>query len=172
MTAHDTDTDTDGGERTTRAEQTDGGEPSVFYDIDEGDTDVTQGRTITEADVTNFAGVSGDFNHIHTDEERMGDSMFGERIAHGMLGVSVATGLLWQARTREEREAVVAFYGIDDLRFRQPLYIGDTIRVETEVLETREKEEGPGNGTVRNAVEIVNQRDQVVVSCEMTSLMR
>jgi acyl dehydratase len=146
--------------------------PSVFYDIEEGETDVTQGRTITEADVTNFAGVSGDFNHLHTDEERMGDSMFGERIAHGMLVVSAATGLLWQERTPEEREAVVAFYGLDELRFRQPVYIGDTIRVETEVLETREQEEGgPGSGTVRNRVEIKNQRDQTVVSCEMTSLM-
>ena len=147
-------------------------EPSVFGDIEEGDTTVTQGRTITEVDVTNFAGVSGDFNHLHTDAERMGESMFGERIAHGMLVVSAATGLLWQARSPEEREAVVAFYGIDDLRFRQPTYVGDTIRVETEVLETRVKEEGMGNGTVRNAVEIKNQRDQTVVSCEMTSLLR
>ena len=147
-------------------------EPGVFADIEEGDTAVTQGRTITEADVTNFAGVSGDFNHLHTDEERMSESVFGERIAHGMLVVSAATGLLWQARSPEEREAVVAFYGIDDLRFRQPTHIGDTIRVETEVLETRAKEEGMGNGTVRNAVEIKNQRDQTVVSCEMTSLLR
>jgi acyl dehydratase len=147
-------------------------EPGVFADTEEGDTAVTQGRTITEADVTNFAGVSGDFNHLHTDEERMGESMFGERIAHGMLVVSAATGLLWQERTPEEREAVVAFYGLDELRFRQPVYIGDTIRVETEVLETREQEEGgPGSGTVRNRVEIKNQRDQTVVSCEMTSLM-
>jgi acyl dehydratase len=147
-------------------------EPGVFADTEEGDTAVTQGRTITEADVTNFAGVSGDFNHLHTDEERMSESMFGERIAHGMLVVSAATGLLWQDRTPEARDAVVAFYGIDDLRFRQPTHIGDTIRVETEVLETRAKEEGMGNGTVRNAVEIKNQRDQTVVSCEMTSLLR
>ena len=148
------------------------GEQSVFEDVEEGDTDVTQGRTITEADVTNFAGVSGDFNHLHTDAERMNESMFGERIAHGMLVVSAATGLLWQARSPEEREAVVAFYGIDDLRFRHPTYVGDTIRVETEVLETRRKDEGPGNGTVRTAVEVRNQRDQTVVSCEMTSLLR
>jgi len=147
-------------------------EPGVFADIEEGDTAVTQGRTITEADVANFAGVSGDFNHLHTDAERMSESMFGERIAHGMLVVSAATGLLWQDRTPEERDAVVAFYGIDELRFRQPTYVGDTIRVETEVLETRAKEEGMGNGTVRNAVEIKNQRDQTVVSCEMTSLLR
>ena len=148
-------------------------EPSVFADIEEGDTDVTQGRTITEADVTNFAGVSGDFNHLHTDEERMADSPFGERIAHGMLVVSAATGLLWQNRSEEEREAVVAFYGMDDLRFRQPVYIGDTIHVELEVIETREKgDDSPGNGTVQYLAEITNQRDQTVVSCKMTSLLK
>ena len=72
----------------------------------------------------------------------------------------------------EEREAVVAFYGIDDLRFRQPTYVGDTIRVETEVLETRRKDEGRGNGTVRTEVEVKSQRDQTVVSCEMTTLIQ
>ena len=148
------------------------GERSVFEDVEEGDTDVTQGRTITEADVTNFAGVSGDFNHLHTDAERMSESMFGERIAHGMLVVSAATGLLWQARSPEEREAVVAFYGIDDLRFRHPTYVGDTVRVETEVLETRRKDEGPGNGTVRTEIEVKDQHDQTVVSCEMTTLIQ
>jgi acyl dehydratase len=145
---------------------------SVFADVEEGETTVTQGRTITEADVTNFAGVSGDFNHLHTDAERMDESMFGERIAHGMLVVSAATGLLWQSRSPEEREALVAFYGIDDLRFRQPVYVGDTIHVESEVVETRPRDDGPGNGTVRTAVEVVTQRDQTVVSCEMTSLLR
>ena len=150
----------------------DGGPPSVFEEVEEGETTVTQGRTITEADVTNFAGVSGDFNHLHTDAERMDESMFGERIAHGMLVVSAATGLLWQSRSPEEREALVAFYGIDDLRFRQPVYVGDTIHVESKVVETRPRDDGPGNGTVRTAVEIVTQRDRTVVSCEMTSLLR
>lgn len=154
----DSDTDTEG--------------PRVFHDIEEGETSVTQGRTITEADVTNFAGVSGDFNHLHTDEERMAESPFGERIAHGMLVVSAATGLLWQERSPAEREAVVAFYGIDELRFRQPVYIGDTIHVETEVVETREKPDSPGSGTVRNEIEIVNQRDQVVVGFDITTLLR
>ena len=145
---------------------------SVFEHTDIGDTDTTHGRTVTEADVTNFAGVSGDFNHLHTDEERMADSMFGERIAHGMFVLSAATGLLWQNRTPEEREAVVAFYGIDNLRFRQPVYIGDTIHVETEVVDTEAKPDGPGNGTVTTAIEVVNQREQTVISCEMTSLLR
>lgn len=143
----------------------------VFHTIEEGDSDRTQGRTITEADVMNFAGVSGDFNHLHTDEERMKESDFGQRIAHGMLVMSVGTGLLWQNRSEAEREAVVAFYGMDKLRFRQPVFIDDTIHVETEVVEKREKPEGPGSGTVRYAMEIKNQRDETVISCEMISLL-
>ena len=146
-------------------------EPSMFEDVEEGDTDVTQGRTITETDVTNFAGVSGDFNHLHTDAERMSESMFGERIAHGMLVVSAATGLLWQARSPEEREAVVAFYGIDDLRFRQPTYVGDTVRVETEVVETERKPDSAGTGTVRYGLEVVKQDGTVAIACETISLL-
>lgn len=146
-------------------------ESGVFHRIEEGDSYVTGGRTITEADVMNFAGVSGDFNHIHTDEERMTDSMFGERIVHGMFVLSAATGLVWQTRTLEERDAVVAFYGIDELRFRKPAYIGDTIRVAMEVVETREKPDGPGNGTVRYAMDVKNQEDATVLSCEMISLL-
>ncbi|MCQ4334404.1 MaoC family dehydratase N-terminal domain-containing protein [Natronomonas sp. F2-12] len=143
----------------------------VFHLIEEGDAYVTQGRTITDADVMNFAGVSGDFNHIHTDKERMADSMFGGRIVHGMFVLSAATGLVWQHRSVEEREAVVAFYGIDNLRFRRPAYVGDTIRVSMEVEETRKKPDGPGNGTVRYAMSVENQDGETVLSCEMISLL-
>lgn len=152
----------------TESDPEDGG---VFHRIEEGETTVTGGRTITEADVMNFAGVSGDFNHIHTDEERMDGSIFGERIAHGMLVLSAATGLIWQHRSIEERNAVVAFYGIDALRFRKPVFIGDTIHVETEVIETEPRPQGPGNGTVRYDLEIKNQRDDAVISFEMISLL-
>ena len=103
---------------------------SYFETVTEGDTSTTGGRTITEADVVNFAGVSGDFNHLHLDDERMAESSFGERIAHGMLVLSAATGLLWQDRTEREREALVAFYGIDRLRFRAPVFFGDRIHVD------------------------------------------
>ena len=162
-------TDTDGaGSTEPNDEDTDAG---VFHRIEEGDSSVTQGRTITDADVMNFAGVSGDFNHIHTDEARMADSMFGERIVHGMFVLSAATGLVWQNRTVEEREAVVAFYGIDRLRFRSPVYIGDTVRVSMEVLETDPRADGPGNGTVRYAMNVENQDGETVLSCEMISLL-
>ena len=147
-------------------------EPGVFADTEEGDTAVTQGRTITEADVTNFAGVSGDFNHLHTDAERMRETDFGERIAHGMLVLSITTGLIWQTRSDAEREAVVAFYGIDSLRFVAPAFIGDTIHLEVEVIETEPRDHPVGNGIVRYAIDARNQRDETVLACEMLSLLR
>jgi len=144
----------------------------TYYDsIEIGETHETEARTITEADVVNFAGVSGDFNHLHTDDVRMADSGFGERIAHGMLVLSIATGLLWQNRSPEERAAVVAFYGIDELRFRAPVFIGDRIHVETEVLETERKPDSAGTGTVRYGLEVIKQDDTVAIACETISLL-
>jgi acyl dehydratase len=147
-------------------------EASVFHDIEIGRTVRTQGRTVTESDLTNFAGVSGDFNHLHTDEARMADSMFGERIAHGMFVLSAATGLIWQARSPEERAAVVAFYGIDRVRFRAPVFVGDTVHVELEVIGKEERERGPGTGVVTYDLEVVDGEGTTVLSCEMRSLMR
>jgi len=143
---------------------------SYFETVTEGDTSTTGGRTITEADVVNFAGVSGDFNHLHLDDERMAESSFGERIAHGMLVLSAATGLLWQDRTEREREALVAFYGIDRLRFRAPVFFGDRIHVETEVIETERTPDGAGTGTVRYELEVVKGDGTTVISCETISL--
>ena len=147
------------------------GEVSFFETATVGDRLVTQGRTITEADVTNFAGVSGDFNHLHTDADQMAESSFGERIAHGMLVLSAATGLIWQHRSPTERESVVAFYGIDDLRFLAPTYIGDTIRVEREIVDTERKPDAPGTGTITYRVDVVTDDERTVLSCEMTSLV-
>ncbi|PSQ00485.1 monoamine oxidase [Halobacteriales archaeon QS_4_70_19] len=145
---------------------------SIYHNTEEGDTDTTGGRTITEADIANFAGVSGDFNHLHMDEEAMADSMFGERIAHGMLVFSAATGLLWQNRTPDERDAVVAFYGVDDLRFRGPVFAGDTIHVEAEVVEKRESDNPAATGTIKYDVAVVRQDGSTAISCSMLSLVR
>ncbi|MFD1587405.1 MaoC/PaaZ C-terminal domain-containing protein [Halorientalis brevis] len=146
---------------------------SYFETVEVGETDRTEARTITEADVVNFAGVSGDFNHLHMDAERMEDSQFGQRIAHGTLVFSVATGLLWQSRSEAERESLVAFYGVDDLRFVGPVVFGDTIHVETEVVEKREKPEHPvAAGVLHTAAEIKKQNDAPVITCEFLSLMQ
>ncbi|MFC6836068.1 MaoC/PaaZ C-terminal domain-containing protein [Halomarina ordinaria] len=144
---------------------------SVFERTAVGGRVTTQGRTVTGADVTNFAGVSGDFNHLHTDAESMADSGFGERIAHGALVFSMMTGLLWQSRSKEERDAVVAFYGVDRLRFRAPTFIGDTIHVELEVTEKEPRDHPVGNGVVTYDAEVVKGDGTVVLSCELRSLL-
>lgn len=129
-------------------------------------------RTITEADVVNFAGVSGDFNALHTDAELMGTTDFGERIAHGALVFSMTTGLLWQARPAEEREHIVAFYGVDNLRFVNPVFIGDTIQPSVEVLDKEPSDHPVATGVVRNEVTVTNQHDETVLAAELLSLLR
>ena len=132
---------------------------------------VTQGRTITEADVVNFSGVSGDFNHIHTDSAQMAKSSFGERIAHGMLILSAASGLIWQTRSDLERESVVAFYGMDELRFTAPTFIGETIQVEREIIEKERTPDSSGTGTILYRVNVIKDDETTVLSCKMTSLV-
>ncbi len=142
---------------------------TTFEDLAIGDTHETHARTITEADIVNFAGVSGDFNDLHTDAETMADSEFGGRIAQGALVFSVLTGLLWQSRSEHD---LVAFYGVDRLRFLAPVYPGDTIRVGTEVLEKEERDHPSARGIVRYEAEVLNQDDAVVLSCEPAGLYR
>lgn len=145
---------------------------STFEETDIGETTTTRGRTITEADVMNFAGVSGDFNHLHTDAEAMAESAFGQRIAHGALIFSAMTGLLWQGRGGGEQSDVVAFYGVDRLRFTAPTFIGDTIHVELEVADKEPRDHPVANGVVRYQVEVKNQDDEVVLACETLSLVK
>lgn len=145
---------------------------SDYQNADIGDTMVTRGRTITEADVVNFAGVSGDFNHIHTDAASMRQSDFGERIVHGALIFSVMTGLLWQTRDEEQRAGEVAFYGVDRLRFTAPVFIGDTIHVELEVADKEPRDHPTANGVVRYDTRVCRQDDEVVLACEILTLQQ
>lgn len=110
-----------------------------FEDYAVGDTGTTRGRTITEADIVAFAGVSGDFQPLHTDAAYAATQRYGQRIAHGMLVLSVATGLIDIDAPYAE-----AFLGIDGLRFRAPTFIGDTIHVAHEVTELVDHDERSG----------------------------
>lgn len=144
---------------------------SLFDEIEIGASCRTKGRTLTEADLVNFAGISGDFNHLHTNAERMKGSEFGERIVHGALVFSVMTGLLWQSRSEREQDAVVAFYGVDRLRFIQPVLLGDTIHVESEVIETERRDHPVATGLLRYDMQVKNQHGDVVLACELLSLV-
>jgi 3-hydroxybutyryl-CoA dehydratase len=127
---------------------------SYFEDISVGDRNTTPTRTITETDIVNFASLSGDWFPLHTDAEYAAQTMYGERVAHGMLGLSVVTGLITL-----KPGAVQALHGIEGLRFRRPTFIGDTIYAETEVLELESRE---GNGLVTSGLTVKNQRDETV----------
>ena len=129
-----------------------------FEEFEVGYTIVSPARTITEHDVCAFAGLSGDYNPLHTDSEFARDTVFGERIAHGVLGLSVATGLA--ARLGFIDGTALAFLGLD-WKFRKPILLGDTIHV---VVAVTGKKEMPsmGGGIVTFDVRVVNQRDEVV----------
>ena len=128
---------------------------SSFDELREGQGFVSRGRTITEADVVLFAGLSGDTHPQHTDAEWSAQGRFGERIAHGMLLLSYAVGLV-----ELDPEQVVALRRIGDVVFKHPGRIGDTIRVEGEVISRRELDEGHGLVTCR--WRLVNQRGKLV----------
>src|SRR5438552_2260292 len=108
----------------------------LYWEEFEEDTDyVTRGRTITEADVVAFAGLSGDFNPLHTDAEFMKGSPFGERIAHGMLVSSIATGLNSQMGWFEGTTVALVEAAF---RFKAPVKLGDTVHVSMRVKDRKE----------------------------------
>jgi 3-hydroxybutyryl-CoA dehydratase len=109
-----------------------------FDDFTMDATFITDGRTITEADIAAFALLSGDFNPIHMDAEYAKASQFGQRIAHGLLVLSLSSGLT--VKSGLTSDSVIAFYGIDKLRFTKPVFVGDTITVESRVVELSPKE--------------------------------
>lgn len=145
------------------------GEKSCLEGFKVGDKAVSPGRTITEADIVMFAGISGDWTELHTNAEYMKNSPFGQRIAHGMLTLSIASGLALRIKERQTME-VLAFLGMDNVRFVAPVFIGDTIIVESEIVEARPSKSRPDAGILRFKNTVKNQRDEVVVTWE-TALM-
>jgi 3-hydroxybutyryl-CoA dehydratase len=124
-------------------------------DIEVGDSFTTKGRTITEADLVNFAALTWDTYPLHVDAEWASKTMFGERIAHGMLVLSYAAGLVPM-----QPGPIVAFYGMEKVRFFAPTKIGDTIHVHAELKEKQDRDEQLCLATFHNS--IVNQREETV----------
>jgi len=119
------------------------------------------GRTITDADLMAFAGLTGDYSELHTSEVYGRASQFGRRVAHGMLGLAYAHGLMW-ARTGELRETAIAFLGIDEWKFVGPIFIGDTIFVNYSISELRDSKSRPTQAIAVFDVAVVNQDERVV----------
>lgn len=139
-----------------------------FEDLEVGQTMTTRGRTITEADVVNFAGLSGDYNPLHTDEEFAKETEFGQRIAHGALGFSIATGLSYQLGFLEG--TVMAFLGLE-WKYSAPVYIGDTIHV-TMTIKSLKLMRRLGGGKVVLDVKVLNQDGTVTQKGDWTLLVR
>ena len=135
------------------------GRGKYFEDFVVGEESISAGRTITEADIVNFAGLTGDWYELHTNKEWAAKGPFGQRIAHGALIFSIATGLA--LRMDPPSEGLMAFYGLDKLRFVKPTFIGDTIHVRQTVMEATERDSNSGVITVQT--EVLNQNEQLVV---------
>jgi acyl dehydratase len=119
------------------------------------------GRTITDADLVAFAGLTGDFSELHTSDVYAQASQFGRRVAHGMLGLAYSHGLMW-ARTGELRETAIAFLGINDWKFVGPIFVGDTIFVDYRIADLRDSRSRPEQAIATFDVAVVNQDDRLV----------
>ena len=129
-----------------------------FEEFSVGQKIVTKTRTISEADIMDFARISGDDNRIHTDAEFSKTMPFGKQIAHGLLGLSIASGLAWQTGMMDG--TVIAFREVQEWKFVKPVFIGDTIRAELNTTETKALPR-IGGGSVTIAIEVKNQNDEV-----------
>ena len=139
-----------------------------FDDFVTGDTFTTAARTVTEGAVDQVAGLSGDFNPLHTDEESARQSAMKGRIAHGMLVLAIATGQVNQLGLFEG--TTLALLGMDRIRWTAPVRLGDTIHTELTVKETRESSK-PDRGVLVMDVSVQNQRGETVCQAEWTTLM-
>lgn len=141
-----------------------------FEDLQVGESLLTHRRTVTEADIVNFGCLSGDHFYAHFDEIAAKDSFFGKRVAHGYFVISAAAGMFVDPNPGP----VIANYGLENLRFVEPVAPGDTIRakltVKTKIKKARRGEEKP-NGVVVWAIEVTNQEDQPVAIYDIMTLV-
>ncbi len=139
-----------------------------FEEFEVGQKILTPGRTITEGDITTFAGLSGDYNQIHTDAEFSSKTPFGKRVAHGLLGLSIASGLAM--RTGVLEGTVIAFREINDWKFTNPVYIGDTIHAELHIIETKPIPRLRG-GSLVIEIQVKNHKNDIVMKGTWTALV-
>jgi acyl dehydratase len=132
-----------------------------YADLHVGMTFRSPGRTITDADLVGFAGLTGDFSELHTSDVYAKNSQFGRKVAHGLLGLAYAHGLMW-ARTGELRETAVAFLGINEWKFLEPIFVGDTIFVNYQISELRDSKSRPTQAIAVFDVSVVNQDNRTV----------
>ena len=130
---------------------------------------VSPGRTVTEADIVMYAGLSGDYNPLHINEEYAKQTQFGGRIAHGPLVYGIAAGLIFQLHLYDD--TLIAFLGFDSLKFTKPVKPGDTIHARIKVLEKRETS-NPERGVMKRELKVLNQRGEVVQEALQAFLLK
>jgi 3-hydroxybutyryl-CoA dehydratase len=140
-----------------------------FEEFEVGQRITTGGRTVTEADIVAFAALSGDYSAIHTDAEYSRTTPFGRRVAHGLLGLSIASGLAVNTGLLEG--TVLAFRDISSWKFSLPVFIGDTIHVVMEIEETKSMPRLDG-GSVVISLNVLNQDDKTVMKGRWSVLIK
>jgi oxepin-CoA hydrolase/3-oxo-5,6-dehydrosuberyl-CoA semialdehyde dehydrogenase len=142
-----------------------------FEDLEVGHSLLTHRRTVSEADIVNFGGVSGDYFYMHFDEIAAKDTQFGKRIAHGYFVLSAAAGLF----VSPAPGPVLANYGLDTLRFVKPVAIGDTIQArltaKRKIDRNKVDAKGQGQGVVAWDVQVTNQHGELVASYDILTLV-
>lgn len=139
-----------------------------FEEFSVGQHIISTARTVTESDVVAFAGLSGDYNQIHTDAEFSKNTPFGKRVAHGLLGIAIASGLAM--RTGVLEGTVLAFREINEWKFSKPIFIGDTVHVELDVKEIKALPR-LGGGSVIIELSVKNQQEEVTMKGLWTVLV-
>jgi len=143
---------------------------ALYYeDLTEGQTFTSPARTVTETDLVSFAMLSGDWNPIHTNQEFAQETYYGKRVVHGVFGISMMTGLL--DRTGLFDGSAIAMLGIRDWTFKGPIFVGDTIHFEMEIVSKRltSKED---RGIVDRQFRLINQRGETVQEGNIAIMLR
>ena len=143
---------------------------ALYYeDLAEGQTFTSPARTVTETDLVSFAMLSGDWNAIHTDEEFARETFYGKRVVHGLFGLSMMTGLL--DRTGLFGGSAIAMLGIEDWQFKEPIFVGDTLHFQMEIVSKR-LTSGRDRGIIDRKFSLINQRGEVVQEGHIGLMLR
>ncbi len=136
-----------------------------FGELEVGQVGVSTGRTMTETDVVNFCMLTGNWLELHANVEHAKESLYGQRLVQGSLVFAVVNAMI-----PFESSVLAAFYGCDKLRFLKPTFIGDTLWARIEINDLRDKDDKHGVVTLK--LEGINQRDEIVLSCAFSLLIR
>lgn len=148
-------------------------EQKYYEDMKVGDKCISVGRTVTEADIVNFAGISGDYNILHTDAEYAKTSIAGQRLAHGLLPLVIASGLYTRTPYGMSMTGTLtAFVEIRSWKFKKPVLIGDTVHVEVEIIEKIDAKQESASGKIIMKRTILNHKNEVVQEGEFILLIK